>query len=90
MIVKFRSKYDKWTMISMKATLRECEDSISVLELNLSKVEREERKAIILKLREEHHIRKNIIVCKKQYVSQINKIMFSLIQINLSVNIINI
>ena len=50
-IVEFRSEYDKWTVMRMKAKLRECEDYRRVLELDLWREEREVRKARILKLR---------------------------------------
>ena len=37
-IVEFRSEYDKWTVMRMKATLRECEVYGSVfLEMDLSR-----------------------------------------------------
>ena len=40
-IVEFRSEYDKWTVIRMKAKLRECEEYRSVfLEMDLSREER--------------------------------------------------
>ena len=52
-IVKFRSEYDKWTVMGMKAKLRECEEYRSVLEMDLSREERGVRKAIIMKLKEE-------------------------------------
>ena len=37
-IVELRSEYEKWTV--MKAKLRECEEYISVLEMDLSREER--------------------------------------------------
>ena len=41
-IVEFRSEYDKWIVMRMKAKLRECEEYISVfLEMDLSRGERE-------------------------------------------------
>ena len=53
-IVEFRSEYDKWTVMRMKATLRECEEYRSVfLEMDLSREEREVRKARVMKLKEE-------------------------------------
>ena len=53
-IVEFRSEYDKWTVMKMKAKLRECEEYRSVfLELDLSREEREVRKARVMKLKEE-------------------------------------
>ena len=40
-IVEFRSEYDKWTVMKMKAKLRECEEYRSVfLEMDLSREER--------------------------------------------------
>ena len=53
-IVEFRSEYDKWTVMRMKAKLRECEEYRSVfLEMDLSREEREVRKARVMKLKEE-------------------------------------
>ena len=55
-IVEFRSEYDKWTVMMMKAKLRECEEYRSVfciLEMDLSKEEREVRKARVMELTEE-------------------------------------
>ena len=53
-IVEFRSEYDKWTVMRMKAKLRECEEYRSVfLEMNLSREEREVRKARVMRLKEE-------------------------------------
>ena len=43
-IMEFRSEYDKWTVMRMKAMLRECEEYRSVLEMDLSKEEKEVRK----------------------------------------------
>ena len=52
-IVEFRSEYDKWTVMRMKAKLRECEEYRSVfLEMDLSREEREVRKARVMKLKE--------------------------------------
>ena len=48
--MKFRSEYGKWTVMRMKAKLRECEEYRSVLEMDLS---REGGKARIMKLKEE-------------------------------------
>ena len=45
-IVEFRSEYDKWTV---KAKPRECEEYRSVLEMDLSREEREVRKARVKK-----------------------------------------
>ena len=55
-IVEFRSEYDKWTVMMMKAKLRECEEYRSVffiLEMDLSREEREVRKARVMELTEE-------------------------------------
>ena len=53
-IVEFRRKYDKWTVMRMRAKLRECEEYRSVfLEMDLSREEREVRKARVMKLKEE-------------------------------------
>ena len=53
-IVEFRSEYDKWTVMRMKAKLRECEEYRSVfLEMDLSREEREVRKARVMRLKEE-------------------------------------
>ena len=52
-IVAFRSEYDKWTVMRMKAKLRECEEYISVLEIDLSREERGVRTARVMKLKEE-------------------------------------
>ena len=54
-IVEFRSEYDKWTVMRMKAKLKECEEYRSVLEMDLSREERERgvRKARIMKLKED-------------------------------------
>ena len=53
-IVEFRSEYDKWTVMRMKAKLRECEEYRSVfLEMDLSREEREVRKARVMKLKED-------------------------------------
>ena len=43
-IVEFRSEYDKWTVMRMKTKLTECEEYISVLEMGLSREERERGK----------------------------------------------
>ena len=51
-IVEFRSEYDKWTVKRMKAKQRECEEYRSVLEMDLSREEREVRKARVMKLKE--------------------------------------
>ena len=49
-----RSEYDKWTVMRMKAKLRECEEYRSVfLEMDLSREEREVRNARVMKLKEE-------------------------------------
>ena len=45
LIVAFRSEYVKWTVMMMKAKLRECEAYIIVLEMDLLREEREVRKA---------------------------------------------
>ena len=45
-IVEFRSEYDNWTGMSMKAKLRECEEY-------RMREERDVRKARIMKLKEE-------------------------------------
>ena len=42
--MEFRSEYDKGTVIRMKAKLRECEEYRSVLEMDLSREERERGK----------------------------------------------
>ena len=48
-IVEFRSEYDKWTVMRMK-----CEEYRSVfLEMDLSREEREVRKARVMRLKEE-------------------------------------
>ena len=53
-IVEFSSEYDKWTVMRMKAKLRECEEYRNVfLEMDLSREEREVRKARVMKLKEE-------------------------------------
>ena len=52
-IVEFRSEYDKWTVMRMKSKVRECEEYRSVLEMDLSREEREVRKARVMKLKEE-------------------------------------
>ena len=52
-IVEFRSEYDKWTVMRMKAKLRECEEYRSVLEMDLSREKREVRKARVTNLKEE-------------------------------------
>ena len=53
-IVDFRSEYNKWTVIRMKAKLRECDEYSSVfLDMDLSREEREVRKARVMKLKEE-------------------------------------
>ena len=53
-IVEFRSEYEKWTVMRMKANLRECEEYRSVfLEMDLTREEREIRKARVMKLKEE-------------------------------------
>ena len=53
-IVEFRSEYDKWMVMRMKTKLRECEEYRSVfLEIDLSREEREVRRARVLKLKEE-------------------------------------
>ena len=53
-IVEFRSEYDKWTVMRIKAKPRECEEYRSVfLEMDLSREEREVRKARVMKLKEE-------------------------------------
>ena len=52
--MEFISEYDKWKVMRMKAKLRECEEYISVfLEMDLSREEREVRKARLMKLKEE-------------------------------------
>ena len=43
-IVEFRSEYDKWTVMRVKAKLKECEEYRSVLEMDLSREERERGK----------------------------------------------
>ena len=48
-IVEFRSEYDKWTMMRMKAKPIECEEYRSFLEMDLSRQEREVRKARVKK-----------------------------------------
>ena len=54
MIAEVRSEYDKWTVMRMKAKLRECEENRSVfLEMDLSREEREVRNARVMKLKEE-------------------------------------
>ena len=54
--MEFRSEYDKWTVMKMKAKLRECEEYRSVfLEMDLSREEREVRKARVMKLKEERN-----------------------------------
>ena len=52
-IMEFESEYDKWTVMRMKAKLRECEEYRSVyLEMDLSREEREVRKERLMKLKE--------------------------------------
>ena len=53
-IAEFRSEYDKWTVMRMKAKLRECEEYISVFRDGyVEGREREVRKTRVMKLKEE-------------------------------------
>ena len=52
--MEFRSEYDKWTVMRMKSNMTDYEEYSSVfLEMDLSREEREVRKARIMKLKEE-------------------------------------
>ena len=54
--MEFRSEYDKWAVLRIKAKLRECEEYISVfrdVSVEGREREREVRKARVMNLKEE-------------------------------------
>ena len=52
-IVEFRSEYDKWTVMRMKAKLRECEEYISVFRGGSVEGREREREVRIMRLKED-------------------------------------